>query len=162
MWLANSKPWISPPVLLHASTTSVSYQTLPQLAYPLLQPARDRDSSSALLCLGQLFCTFVTGESSTMLPMRVTGPALLSAAANEGQDQLSCSHDFSISSPTHLRQGVDGREGISPSPKPLYIRTGLSIPSSHTQVDSPATLLTQAWVINTEYYRLRHGPRLSP
>lgn len=62
-----------------------------------------------------------TGDNSNVLPSRGARLALPSAAAHEGQGQLSSSHDLETSSPTRLLQAArdEGEEGIFPSPTPL-------------------------------------------
>ena len=95
---------VSPPALqsLHLRMSSAS---LPQLAHPMQQLARVKVSSPALMSLGRLTCALATRASSTMLPWQGQEATLPSAAASEGQGQLSSFHDLRVSSPLATGMG---------------------------------------------------------
>lgn len=82
------------------------------------------------------FATPPLRASSTVMPRWSTGPALSSAAAGEGQGQLSCSNDLWASSPAcHCWQGGRGSRVISSSPMSLHggPLTGPVLQRSHPQ-----------------------------
>lgn len=101
----------------------------------------------ALQCLhtqDRLTCIPNITVSSTVMPRWVSGPGFLSAAAREGQRQLSCSHDLVVAnSPTcHWWQGQKRGKGnlsLDDNPHPTKGKT----------TSPKLTLVAGSWATST-------------